>query len=70
MDSLEAILSRELARTEPDYVVYQPKSLDGLTFDTGNEHFLVFRDTVRQAIADRLRPVTTPRTTTPTGGYP
>jgi len=39
---VQAILKRELARTEPDYVVYVPKSVDGSTFDTGNEHFLVF----------------------------
>ena len=32
----------ERARTRPDYVVYTPKSLDGSTNDTGNEHFLVF----------------------------
>jgi hypothetical protein len=32
----------ELQRTQPDYVVYKPGSLDGSTFDTGNEHFLVF----------------------------
>lgn len=38
----EVILRREIARTEPDYVVYCPKSVDGSTFDTGNEHFLVF----------------------------
>jgi hypothetical protein len=36
------LLDRELKRTEPDYVVYVPKSVDGSTFDTGNEHFLVF----------------------------
>ena len=35
-------LKRELQRTDPDYIVYVPKSLDGSTFDTGNEHFLVF----------------------------
>ncbi len=40
--SLEATLEREMARTKPDYVVYCPKSVDGSTFDTGNEHFLVF----------------------------
>ena len=39
---VQAVLKRELARTEPDYVVYVPKSVDGSTFDTGNEHFLVF----------------------------
>jgi hypothetical protein len=32
----------EIQRTKPDYVVYRPKSDDGSTFDTGNEHFLVF----------------------------
>ena len=32
----------ELNRTRPDYVVYTPRSLDGSTHDTGNEHFLVF----------------------------
>lgn len=37
-----AILDREQARSRPDYLVYRPKSLDGSTFDTGNEHFLVF----------------------------
>ncbi|HQM48894.1 MAG TPA: sialidase family protein, partial [Candidatus Hydrogenedentes bacterium] len=36
------ILDREIARTAPDYVVYRPGSVDGSTFDTGNEHFLVF----------------------------
>jgi hypothetical protein len=35
-------LQRELQRSQPDYVVYVPKSVDGSTFDTGNEHFLVF----------------------------
>lgn len=35
-------LERELARTQPDRVVYVPKSMDGSTGDTGNEHFLVF----------------------------
>ena len=28
--------------TRPDYIVYIPKSMDGSTHDTGNEHFLVF----------------------------
>ena len=41
-DDLQTILQREMARSEPDYVVYVPKSIDGSTFDTGNEHFLVF----------------------------
>ena len=35
-------LERELVRTSPDYVGYKPGSIDGSTFDTGNEHFLVF----------------------------
>ncbi len=35
-------IERELLRSEPDYVVYKPGSMDGSTFDTGNEHFLVF----------------------------
>ncbi|MFP4499392.1 MAG: sialidase family protein [Candidatus Hydrogenedentota bacterium] len=41
-ESTETILQRELQRTAPDYVVYVPGSVDGSTFDTGNEHFLVF----------------------------
>ncbi|MHB0937901.1 MAG: exo-alpha-sialidase [Armatimonadota bacterium] len=35
-------LNLEIQRTRPDYVVYRPKSADGSTHDTGNEHFLVF----------------------------
>ncbi|MHB9071506.1 MAG: sialidase family protein [Sedimentisphaerales bacterium] len=35
-------IQTEVKRTKPDYVVYIPKSLDGSTKDTGNEHFLVF----------------------------
>lgn len=35
-------MERELRRTEPDYVVFKPGSLDGSSRDTGNEHFLVF----------------------------
>ena len=31
-----------MQRSKPDYVVYMPRSVDGSTFDTGNEHFLVF----------------------------
>lgn len=39
---LPAELAKERARTQPDYVVYTPKSLDGSpTHDGGNEHFLV-----------------------------
>jgi hypothetical protein len=39
--SLEDTLNTEIQRTKPDYVVYRPGSVDGSTFDTGNEHFLV-----------------------------
>lgn len=35
-------IATEVRRTGPDYIVYQPGSLDGSTYDTGNEHFLVF----------------------------
>ncbi|MDH7571395.1 MAG: sialidase family protein, partial [Armatimonadota bacterium] len=35
-------LEVELQRSRPDYVVYVPRSADGSTADTGNEHFLVF----------------------------
>ena len=35
-------IEKELQRSQPDYIVYKPCSLDGSTFDTGNEHFLVF----------------------------
>jgi hypothetical protein len=35
-------LQLEVRRTEPDYIVYFPRSADGSTCDTGNEHFLVF----------------------------
>lgn len=41
-EDLKTILDREIQRSEPDYIVYRPGSLDGSTFDTGNEHFLVF----------------------------
>lgn len=41
-ENLEGILAREKARSNSDYTVYVPRSLDGSTFDTGNEHFLVF----------------------------
>lgn len=40
-DDVQATLQREMARSQPDYIVYVPKSIDGSTFDTGNEHFLV-----------------------------
>ncbi|MBZ0287690.1 MAG: glycoside hydrolase, partial [Anaerolineae bacterium] len=35
-------LMQEVQRTQPDYIVYVPRSVDGSTHDTGNEHFLVF----------------------------
>ena len=35
-------LEVEMRRTQPDYVVYRPKSMDGAHHDWGNEHFLVF----------------------------
>ena len=35
-------IEKELRSTNPDFVVYKPGSLDGSTFDTGNEHFIVF----------------------------
>jgi len=41
-EELSADMKTELQRTKPDYVVYMPKSMDGSTHDTGNEHFLVF----------------------------
>jgi len=41
-EDLKTILDREIRRSQPDYVVYTPKSVDGSTFDNGNEHFLVF----------------------------
>lgn len=33
---------KEIQRTKPDFIVYKPRSADGSTADTGNEHFLVF----------------------------
>ncbi|MBN1349289.1 exo-alpha-sialidase [candidate division KSB1 bacterium] len=44
-------LDLELNRTNPDYVVYIPKSMDGSTHDTGNEHFLVFDGPGNQLMA-------------------
>lgn len=41
-DDITAILQREAMRTKPDYVTYIPKSWDGETQDSHNEHFLVF----------------------------
>lgn len=40
--NLQKLLDQEIRRTQPDYIVYRPQSVDGATFDTGNEHFLVF----------------------------
>lgn len=42
MEDVQSILDREIQRSKPDYVVYRPQSVDGSTYDTGNEHFLVF----------------------------
>ena len=36
------LVDQVLSRTDPDYVVYVPASANGATWDTGNEHFLVF----------------------------
>lgn len=41
-DDVKSTLDVEIARSKPDYIVYRPGSIDGSTFDTGNEHFLVF----------------------------
>ncbi len=38
---MELDIETELMRTNPDFVVYVPRSMDGSTGDTGNEHFLV-----------------------------
>ena len=35
-------IEKEIRRTGPDFTVYVPRSLDGSTGDSGNEHFLVF----------------------------
>lgn len=50
-EDVQAVLNAELRRSEPDYVVYVPKSLDGSTFDNGNEHFLVFEGPDRSLMA-------------------
>jgi len=42
MKNIKNDLNVHLKCTKPDYVVYVPKSMDGSTNDTGNEHFLVF----------------------------
>lgn len=39
---VQAILKRELRRSEPDYITYVPGHWDGSTKDGLNEHFLVF----------------------------
>ncbi|MHC4442875.1 MAG: sialidase family protein [Planctomycetota bacterium] len=39
---VEALLQRELERSQPDYVTYVPGHYDGSTNDCHNEHFLVF----------------------------
>lgn len=41
-EEVQAILDHEIQLSKPDYIVYRPGSIDGSTFDTGNEHFLVF----------------------------
>lgn len=33
----------EVRRTQPDYIAYQPATVDGPGANTGNEHFLVFQ---------------------------
>lgn len=35
-------LNIEVQKTKPDFIVFIPKSTDGSSGDTGNEHFLVF----------------------------
>ena len=39
---VQAILKKELQRSQPDYVAFVPRSWDGSTHDSHNEHFLVF----------------------------
>jgi len=41
-DDVQAIINREVMRSRPDYICYKPRSLDGSTYDSHNEHFLVF----------------------------
>lgn len=41
-EDIQTILAREIKRSNSDYTVYVPGSVDGSTFDNGNEHFLVF----------------------------
>ena len=39
---MQRTLARELRRTGPDFIAYAPRSWDGSTNDSHNEHFLVF----------------------------
>lgn len=48
---MELDIKTELNRTQPDFTVYVPHSLDGSTGDTGNEHFLVVQGTHRTLYA-------------------
>ena len=41
-EEMKRVLQKELRRTAPDYVAYVPRSWDGSTNDSHNEHFLVF----------------------------
>ncbi len=40
--NVKEVLQREVRRSQPDYIVYMPGSVDGSTHDCHNEHFLVF----------------------------
>ena len=40
--SMRELMAREAQRSEPDYLAYVPRSWDGSTHDSHNEHFLVF----------------------------
>ena len=44
-------LNIELRKTAPDFVVYVPKSTDGSTGDTGNEHVMVFEGRGKELLA-------------------
>jgi hypothetical protein len=39
---VQAVLQHEARRSNPDYIAYLPRSWDGSTRDSHNEHFLVF----------------------------
>ena len=39
---MQKVLQREVQRSEPDYIGYLPRSWDGSTHDSHNEHYLVF----------------------------